>query len=410
MINPDFALFDENMFHRLRGLLDGLQAPSDLPVINMTIGEPKQAAPELVSDTIAAHADHWNGYPKPAGDADMQGDVLSYITERFGAAAASIIDPDKHLLPIPGSREPLHFLGLCVSGSKPHGCALVSNPYYHAWRAGALASRGEIVYMNLTEASGYLPDLDGLSAEMLARCQIMYICTPSNPHGATASKGWLKQAVEHARVHNYLLVVDECYIDIWRGTKPIGMLEVLAEMQGGIGDPLQQVIVLNSLSKRSNAAGLRCGYMAGDARIIAAYTKLIANGGALVPTPILRAAGALYRDDAHQKAARAHYDKSFALAEEILGISAPQGGFFLWIKVSDDLDFTKRLWQQAAIRVMPGRYMAADTDVGNPGAGYIRVALVHDHDVIAEALHRMAPFLKADQKAAKEAGQVNYAS
>lgn len=399
MINPDFALFDENMFHRLRGLLDDLDAPADMAVINMTIGEPKQSAPGLVSDTIADHAEYWNGYPKPAGDDVFQGDVMQYIHHRFGADAASIITPSVHLLPIPGTREPLHFLGLCVANTKENGCALVSNPYYHAWRAGALASGGDIIYMNLTEAQGYLPDLDGLTADTLARCQIMYICAPSNPHGATASRAWLKQAVELARLHNFLLVVDECYIDIWRGTKPVGMLEVLAEMPSNLADPLQQIVILNSLSKRSNAAGVRCGYMAGDRRIIAAYTKLIANGGALVPTPILRAAGALYRDESHQQAARAHYDTSFALAENILGIDAPQGGFFLWLKVGDDLVFTKRLWQEAGIRVMPGRFMAADTKTGNPGAGYIRVALVHDHDVIEEALHRMAPIVKAKQGA-----------
>lgn len=397
MINPDFSLFDENMFNRLRGLLDGIESPKGLTVINMTIGEPKLPAPNLVAETISAHASYWNGYPKPVGDAEMHQDVMAYITVRFGAEAASIITPEDHLLPIPGTREPLHFLGLCVAGSKPNGCALVSNPYYHAWRAGALASRGDIIYMNLTEAHGYLPDLDGLERDTLARCQIMYVCAPSNPHGATASKSWLRQAVELARLHDYLLVVDECYIDIWRGTKPTGMLEVLAELGAGLDDPMQNVVVLNSLSKRSNAAGLRCGYLAGDRRIIAAYTKIIANGGALVPTPILRAAGALYRDDVHQKAARAHYDKSFALAETILGVKAPQGGFFLWLKVNDDLAFTKRLWQEAGIRVMPGRFMAAETKDGNPGAGYIRIALVHDHAQIEQALHRIAPLLKAEQ-------------
>ena len=395
MINPDFALFDENMFNRLRGLLDEIDPPHDMPAINMTIGEPKQAAPHILSDIAAQHADSWNFYPKPMGDTEMQEDVIAYITHRFGVKSAAIIHPDRHLLPIPGTREPLHFLGLCVAGSKKNGCALVSNPYYHAWRAGALASRGEIIYMNLTAEAGYLPDLDTLEVNTLERCQIMYVCAPSNPHGATASRDWLANVARLARRYNFLLVVDECYIDIWRKNRPVGMLEILAEISEGMEDPLQQIVVLNSLSKRSNAAGLRCGYMVGDVRIIAAYTKLIANGGALVPTPLLRAAGALYRDETHQHLARAHYDASFALAEDILGIKAPEGGFFLWIKVGDDLAMTKQLWQQAGVRVMPGRFMAADTDTGNPGAGYIRVALVHDHDVIETALHRMAPILSS---------------
>lgn len=418
MINPDFALFDENMFARLRRLLAKTQAISGQSVINMTIGEPQQKAPDLLAQTVAEHSQSWNSYPKPAGDAEMQSDIMAYIEHRFGAGASEMLDPACHLLPIPGTREALHFLGLCIAGSKTNGCALVSNPYYHAWRAGALASRGDILYMNLTPKTGYMPDLDALDEAVLARCQIMFICTPSNPHGACASKSWLAQAVSLARAHDFLLVVDECYSDIWRGSAPIGMLQVLAELAdspNSLGDssgdspdspdPMRQIVVLNSLSKRSNAAGLRCGYMAGDVRIIAAYTKLIASGGALVPTPLLRAAGKLYRDEAHPRTVRAHYDKSFELAEEILGVPAPQGGFFLWLKVRDDLEFTTRLWQEASVRVMPGRYMAADTPDGNPGAGYVRIALMHDHAIISEALRRIQPIFAAERVKSEESGQ-----
>lgn len=401
MINPAFVQFDDNMFHQLRQLLADIPAAEGLPVINMTIGEPQQPAPDVLATTVARHDDGWNGYPKPVADEMIQADIMAYIEYRFGRKAKEMITPSAHLVAVPGTREPLHFLGLCIAGSKPDGCALVSNPYYHAWRAGAMASGGEIIYMNLTEKTGYLPDLDALDEAQLSRCMIMYICAPSNPHGALAEAQWLRQAARLARAHHFLLVVDECYIDIWRDLQPVGMLQALAEdladPQDSDLDPLRNIVVLNSLSKRSNAAGLRAGFLAGDKRIIAAYIKLISNGGALLPTPLLRAAGALYRDKTHQDHIRAHYDKAFALAEASLGVTPPKGGFFLWLKVSDDILFTKTLWQDAAIRVMPGRFMAAETRAGNPGAGYIRLALVHDHDVIKEALHRLAPLYAADQ-------------
>lgn len=406
MINPAFVQFDDNMFHQLRQLLADIPAAEGLPVMNMTIGEPQQPAPELLAATVARHDNRWNSYPKPMADESMQADLLAYIEQRFGRKAKEMITPDAHLVAVPGTREPLHFLGLCVAGSKADGCALVSNPYYHAWRAGAMASGGEIIYMNLTEQTGYLPDLEAVDAADLNRCMIMYICAPSNPHGALADAAWLRQAAKLARQHDFLLVVDECYIDIWRDEQPVGMLRALADdladnLAGDLPqdpeqDPLRNIVILNSLSKRSNAAGLRAGFLAGDKRVIAAYIKLISNGGALLPTPLLRAAGALYRDQAHQDRIRAHYDKAFSAAQSILGVAPPKGGFFLWLKVRDDIAFTKILWQEAAIRVMPGRYMAAQTKAGNPGAGYVRLALVHDHDIIEQALHRIAPLYAAE--------------
>ena len=159
-------------------------------------------------------------------------------------------------------------------------------------------------------------------------------------------------------------------------------------------DPLANVVVLNSLSKRSGAAGLRAGFMAGDKEVITQYLKLVANGGSLVPTPLLSVAADLYEDEAHVVDIRAYYDANFELVKRHLGISPPQGGFFLWLKVDDDVEFVKRLMAEQAVRALPGSFMGSETADGNPGAGYVRLALVHDAKITNEALGRIAKIYK----------------
>ena len=230
---------------------------------------------------------------------------------------------------------------------------------------------------------------------MLARTTIVYLCSPTNPQGGVMSLDDIKSAISLARKHGFLLVMDECYCDIWRGTPPPGALEAAAAIHEEEGadsglDPLRNLVVLNSLSKRSSAAGLRAGYIIGDASVIGLYAKLVANSGSLVPTPLLMVAADLYEDDDHVAAIRAHYDHSFALATRYLGVTPPDGGFFLWLPVDDDHEFVRRLMREQAVRAMPGSFMAETSDGVNPGAGYVRLALVHDHERTEESLARVA--------------------
>lgn len=399
LLNPDFAIFDDNMFLRLRAAIDDITPPKDKRVLNLTIGEPQLPAPDLLTDTIAAHDDKWHSYPKADGDDAFREDVRFYIDYRFGADVAQMIEPAVHIVPVVGTREPLHMLGQMVRGAKEASAALLPNPFYHAWRAGALGAGGDIILLNATEETGYLPDLDKIDEALLARTTIFYICSPTNPHGYYASKDYLKRLLRLARKHNFLLLSDECYADIWRGEPPVSALQVAQELDQEldqeIGGGFDNLIVLNSLSKRSNAAGLRAGFLAGDASVIALYKKLVANGAALLPTPLLRGAGALYRDASHAERIRAHYAASFAIAERYLPEARlPQGqnggGFFLWLPVRDDIAFARRAYQEQAIRLMPGSFMAVETDEGNPGAGYVRIALVHDHETVEAAMRRLA--------------------
>ena len=389
MFNPDLSIFDDNMFNQLRTHLAGLSAPQGMDEINLTIGEPQMPAPSLLADVIAAHSDSWQRYPKADGNQGFLDDVMQYIGYRFEQDVAAIIAPDKHIVPVVGTREPLHLLGQMVRNAKPDSIAYLPNPYYHAWRAGALGAGGEIRFMPTSAETGFLPDIDLLDEQVLKRINILYICTPSNPHGAFASKAYLQRLITLARQYNFLLACDECYIDIWRGEPPISALQVAADM----GEGLSHLVVLNSLSKRSNAAGLRAGFLAGDEAAITLYKKFVANGAALVPVPLLQAAGALYRDKDHAEVIRKHYETSFKIAKSYFDFDVPQGGFFIWLPVEDDLAFVKKAYSEQGLRIMPGQFMAKTTQDGNSGKGYVRIALVHDHDIVKLACKRLAKLL-----------------
>ncbi|MEC8538943.1 MAG: aminotransferase class I/II-fold pyridoxal phosphate-dependent enzyme, partial [Pseudomonadota bacterium] len=251
---------------------------------------------------------------------------------------------------------------------------------------------------------GFVPDLGAQPDDVLDRTTIVYLCSPTNPQGGVMSLAQIKAAIQLARKHEFLLVMDECYCDIWRGTPPPGALEAAAALHREEGgpkkDPLRNLVVLNSLSKRSSAAGLRAGFLVGDADVMALYLKVISNTGSLVPTPLLHAAADLYDDDDHVAAIRAHYDHSFAFATQHLGTPPPDGGFFLWLPVADDRRFVKRLMAEKAVRVMPGSFMAEASDGINPGAGYVRMALVHDHAQTEESLARVAVVYDGERRGA----------
>ncbi|MGB1866593.1 MAG: aminotransferase class I/II-fold pyridoxal phosphate-dependent enzyme [Candidatus Puniceispirillaceae bacterium] len=389
-LNPAHAIFDGNMFVQLRAILEQIVPHPSLPMLDMSIGEPQMPPCQLLLDSVAKHNSAWQFYPKATGNARFIGAVQNYIERRW--PVASQLADDAQIIPVPGTREPLHLLGHLVAGTKPNAVALVTNPFYHAWRAGALASGGQIQFLNSGANHNFLPDLTAIDADTLARTTLLYLCSPTNPHGSIMDLDYLKMALSLARKHDFLLVMDECYSDIWRHQPPPGMIEAAAALAtDGPGlDPLRNLVVLNSLSKRSGAAGLRAGFMVGDHNVIGQYLKLVGNGGSLVPTPLLEVAADLYDDDDHVAAIRSYYNANFDIAAAHLRITPPEGGFFLWLKVDDDIDFVQRLMAEQAVRALPGSFMAVATEAGNPGSGYVRLALVHDADRTDTAIRRIA--------------------
>jgi aspartate/methionine/tyrosine aminotransferase len=271
---------------------------------------------------------------------------------------------------------------------------LIPNPFYAAYSAGAAAADCELVYLPATRETGFLPDLDVLGDALLRRTVAMFLASPSNPQGAVADLAYLQRAAAMARRHGFLLFSDECYSEIYTRSAPPGILEAT-------GSPFENVVLFQSLSKRSNLPGLRIGFAMGDRRFIAKFLELRTVAAPQVPIPAQEVAVAAYADEAHVEANRNLYREKFDLADQIIGdrygYRRPAGGFFLWLDVAalgGSEAAATRLWREAGVRVLPGRYAARDQDDGsNPGADYIRVAMVHDRETTAEALHRIVAVL-----------------
>jgi aspartate/methionine/tyrosine aminotransferase len=363
----------------------------------LSVGEPRHAPPALVAEAIAAAAGAWGRYPPVDGTADFREAVRDWLTRRF-ALPPALIDPDRHLLPVAGTREALFLIALAAVPRRTRAgrpAVLMPNPFYQVYYAAAALAGAEPVLLPAGRETGFLPDLDAIDPAILGRTALFYLCSPANPQGAAATPSYLEHAVRLAWRHGFVLAVDECYSEIYADAPPAGVLAAAAALGGTAPEG---VLAFHSLSKRSSVPGLRSGFVAGDANVIAAFRRLRAFGGATLPIPVLAASAALWRDEAHVVANRALYRAKFDLAERMLGgrfgFSRPAGGFFLWLDVGDGEQAARRLWADAAIRALPGAYLArAAAGSANPGARYLRVALIEDLGATEEALRRLCAVL-----------------
>jgi aspartate/methionine/tyrosine aminotransferase len=381
-------------FVRLTDLIAGIEPGK--PAINLSVGEPQHAIPDFVGPVVAAHLAEFGRYPANKGLEPFRKAVAAWLGRRYKLAQA--VNPETEVLVLNGTREGL-FLGALAAkryvGSRPGTPAvLIPNPFYAAYSAGALAADCEPVYLPATRESGFLPDLAALDDALLRRTVAFYLASPSNPQGAVASRDYLDKLAALSRRFGFLVFADECYGEIYSKEKPAGMLEA-----AGPGFP--NTVVFHSLSKRSNLPGLRVGFAAGDKNFLAAFLELRNVAAPQVPGPMQHVAVAAYTDEKHVEKNRELYNTKFDLADQIIGdrygYKRPAGGFFLWLDVSKfggSEVVTKRLWAEAGVRVVPGRYLAREqADGSNPGADYIRVAMVQDAATTGEALHRIVAVL-----------------
>ena len=392
MYNTRLDGLTEYPFQRLTALLaDAVPAGGQTPVI-MSIGEPQHAPPALLHTAMSKAGDGWGKYPPTPGTPEYRRAVADWCTARY-CLPAGFLDPDTHILPVAGTREGLFMAAqLCVPPAK-NGVTpvvLMPSPFYQVYFGAAVMQAATPVFVPAVRDTGFMPDYAAVPGDQLTNAAMAYLCTPANPQGTVASPDQLKAVIALARKHDFVLVSDECYSEIYTDTPPPGALQVCA----GMGEGLRNVMVFNSLSKRSSVPGLRAGFVAGDPDLIARFQKLRAHGSAVQPLPVMGAATALWRDEDHVAANRALYRAKFDDAAEIFGNSfgfyRPAGGFFLWLDVGDGERAAKALWRDAAVKVLPGGYLAiTDAQGGNPGASYIRVALVHERGTTAGALQRM---------------------
>ncbi|MEK0083465.1 aminotransferase class I/II-fold pyridoxal phosphate-dependent enzyme [Benzoatithermus flavus] len=396
MRNDRLDRLAEFPFRRLAALLAGEPAPAG-PAFDLSIGEPKHAPPHLLAETVAAHAHLWNRYPPVNGTPEFRAAAAAWLTRRFGLPS-HVLDPERMILPLAGTKEGLYLLPSVVvpadrSGPKP--VVLMPDPVYAVYYGAAVMAGAEPVLLPATAASGFLPDLEALSPALLARTALFYLCTPANPQGAVADRDYLRRAVRLAREYDFLLAVDECYSELWDAAPPPGALEAAWAEDGSFAN----VVVLHSLSKRSSAPGLRSGFIAGDPELLARLLRLRAYGSPVQPLPLMAAATVLWQDETHVEANRALYREKFDLAERRLagrfGFYRPAGGFFLWLDVGDGEAACRRLWREAGVKVLPGGYLSAGADAAgtNPGAPFVRVALVDRIELVDRALERFAEVL-----------------
>ncbi len=381
-------------FVRLTELIAGIEPGK--PAINLSVGEPQHPIPGFVGPQIAAHLADFGRYPANKGSEPFRRAVAAWLGRRYKLKRP--VDADHEVLVLNGTREGLFLAAIAakrwVSRRAGKPAMLIPNPFYAAYGAGAHAADCEPVYLPARKETGFLPDLDALSDELLARTVAFYIASPSNPQGAVADRIYLDKLAALARRFGFLVFADECYCEIYSKTQPAGMLEA-AEPD------FANAVVFHSLSKRSSLPGLRVGFAAGDRRFLSAFLELRNVAAPQVPVPMQDVAVAAYNDEAHVVESRKLYSAKFDLADQIIGdrygYQRPAGGFFLWLDVSaygGSEDVTKRLWKDAGVRVVPGRYLAREqADGSNPGADYIRVAMVQDKTATAEALHRLVAVL-----------------
>ena len=385
---------ERSPFARLTELLAPYQPAK--PLITLSLGEPQHPVPAFVGPVLAKHVADFGRYPMAKGIEPFRKAAASWLSTRFDLPRP--IDPETELLVLNGSREGLFFAALAAAryvGERPGRPAiLIPNPFYPAYAAGAREAGCEAIYLPTTLANGFLPDLNSLDDATLARTVAIYIASPANPQGAVASRSYFTRLKQLADRFGFMVLSDECYSEVYTKAAPGSMLECA-------GPDFSRAIAFQSLSKRSNLPGMRVGFAAGDRKFLAAFHELRNVAAPQVPVPLQHVAVAAYGDEAHVEENRRLYRIKFDLADQIIGdrygYRRPDAGFCVWLNTSeigDDVSVTLRLFKEAGVRVVPGSYLARRQPDGfNPGAGYIRLALVQDSETTAQALHRLVETL-----------------
>jgi succinyldiaminopimelate transaminase len=379
-------------FTRLNKLLEGI-APGASP-IHMHLGEPQHPVPPFVGEILARHIADFGRYPPISGPAHLRKAIAAWLAHRYRLGRA--VDPERHILPLVGTREGLFSAAFVTVPEEKRGqrpAVLIPNPFYQCYAAAALSAGAEPIYVNATRETRFLPDFAQLPPDTLARTAAVYLCSPSNPEGAAADEAAWRRLFELADEFDFTVLADECYTEIYVGTPPTGALAVRNAMRGDFS----RLLAFHSLSKRSNLPGMRSGFVAGDAALIARFREFRNVAGPQLPLPVAAVSTAAWSDEMHVEENRALYAAKFDLAKNKLanrfGFRIPDGGFFLWLDVGDGIEAATGLWREGGVRVLPGAYLSRDTSSGNPGKSFVRVALVNDFASTSEALDRIARIL-----------------
>ncbi|WP_086932984.1 succinyldiaminopimelate transaminase [Agarilytica rhodophyticola] len=397
-MNPHLEQLQPYPFEKLLKLKQGIAPPADKPHIALSIGEPKHNPPEFVLDEVRDQLHTISNYPVTKGTDELRQAMAHWITHRFGLKQGSI-DDQHNIIPVNGTREALFaFTQVVVNAQTPGGKVLMPNPFYQIYEGAALIAGAEPFFINCPEHTNYLPDFANVPEEVWQQCQLLFICTPGNPTGTVLCVEKLCELIALADKYDFIIASDECYSELYfdEAAPPPGLLQACAHLGR---DDYQRCVVFHSLSKRSNLPGLRSGFVAGDQAIIKKFLHYRTYHGCAMPVFAQKASIKAWQDEQHVANNRQFYREKFAAVIELLQDSIevlrPDAGFYLWLKTPiDDQDFARELFAQQNITVLPGTYLARDTQAGNPGKGHVRMALVAPIEECIEAAHRIKAFLQ----------------
>lgn len=381
-MNPDLANLKPYPFERLRSLRADIEPPADGTGIALSIGEPKHQAPQFVLDKLRDSIDRVSVYPTTKGIAPLRESISAWLCNRFKLDA---VDAETQVLPVNGTREALFALAQCVADrSQRSDVILMPNPFYQIYEGAALLAGLQPEFYNTTTETNYAPDFDAISDETWAKTQLVYICTPGNPSGAVISEDALKSLINKAEKYDFVIASDECYSEIYfdEANPPAGLLQAAASMGN---TAFKRCVVFHSLSKRSNLPGMRSGFVAGDAEILKQFLLFRTYHGCSMSEPTQIASTVAWSDESHVVDNRKLYQAKFKavldVLRPVLDVKLPDASFYLWphLPVSDEL-FTRLVYQQHGISVLPGSYISREVNGFNPGSEHVRIALVASMD------------------------------
>ena len=394
-MNPDLKKLQPYPFEKLNALKSDCQ-PSVEGHIALSIGEPKHQAPSFVLDCIKENLAEINRYPLTKGSIELRTAITNWLTRRF-KLPADALNPEQHILPVAGTREALFAFAQCFINRGSDALLLMPNPFYQIYEGAAFLSGAQPYFYNTVKENNYLPDFDAIGEDTWKKCQIIFICTPGNPTGSVISKQELIKLISLAQKYDFIIASDECYSEIYfdESNPPTGLLEAATECGN---TNFKNCIVFHSLSKRSNLPGMRSGFVAGDAQLIKSFLLYRTYHGCAMPPVHQIASIEAWNDEEHVKNNRALYVEKFTAVIEILKpvikVSLPDAAFYLWLNTPiDDETFTKDLFTQQNVTVVPGSYLSRESDGINPGKNHVRMALVAPIEECIVAANRIKEYL-----------------
>ena len=394
-MNSDLQRLQPYPFEKIAILKQQVQPNDELPPLSLSIGEPKHPTPAFILDSLRNNLTKIAVYPSTKGIPELRQAIADWLKNRFKLSEVNV---DTQVLPVTGTREALFAITQCLIDRKPNAKVLMPNPFYQIYEGAAFLAGATPVYLPCVEENGFIPDLDAIDEQTWQDCQLFFMCTPGNPTGALTPTSEIKKLIRLAEKYDFIIISDECYSEIYldEANPPTGLLEVAA-ISGNTD--FKRCLVMHSLSKRSNAPGLRSGFVAGDAEILNAFLLFRTYHGCAMPPHTQHTSIVAWEDEAHVIENRRLYREKFAAVLDILSpvmeIPTPQASFYLWPKTPiDDVTFTRDLFEKQHLSVVPGSYLSREVNGLNPGANRIRLALVAETQQCIEAAKRIRQLIE----------------